>query len=322
MEEELVKRAGIPFKTIPAAGLHGVGPRAWPRNAVILVRGVRASMKILREFEPDVLFFTGGYVAGPMAFAGRRVPTLLYVPDIEPGLALKSLARFADVITVTAADSQRYFAKKVIPTGYPIRDELTAWSGGAARAALNLDEERPVLLVYGGSHGARSINEAIVPQLPTLLEFTQIIHISGPLDWEAVQIARSGLTSGQRNHYHVFPYLHEQMGAALAAANLAVSRAGASSLGEFPVFGLPAILVPYPHAWRYQKVNADYLAERGAAVIVKDEMLKSDLLPVIKDLLANPAKHAAMSRAMKSLARPQAAQAIARQILQLGGEHP
>jgi undecaprenyldiphospho-muramoylpentapeptide beta-N-acetylglucosaminyltransferase len=320
MEAELVKRANVPFQTIPAAGLHGVGPRALPRNMMTLVRGIQSSMKILREFKPDVLFFTGGFVAGPMAFAGRKIPTLLYVPDIEPGLALKSLARFADVIAVTAPDSQKYFSMKVIVTGYPIRAELAAWTKQKARAALNLDDNLQVLLIFGGSKGARSINEVIIPQLSALLELTQIVHISGQLDWEAVQTARAGLTSEQRKRYHAYPYLHEEMGAALASANLVISRAGASTLGEFPFFGLPAILVPYPHAWRYQKVNADYLAERGAAMIVKDEMLKKDLLTVIKDLLANPSKRAAMSQAMKSLSHPQAAQAIAEQILQLGGQ--
>ena len=320
MEEELVKRANIPFQTIPAAGLHGIGQRALPRNLITLARGVQASMKILREFKPDVLFFTGGYVAGPMAFAGRKIPTLLYVPDIEPGLALTSLARFADVIAVTAPDSQKYFSKKVITTGYPLRAELAVWTKQKACATLNLDDDEPVLLVFGGSKGARAINESIVPQLPTLLELTQIVHISGSLDWKAVQTARAGLTSEQRKRYHAFPYLHEEMGAALASADLVLSRAGASALGEFPFFGLPAILVPYPHAWRYQKVNADYLAERGAAVILKDELLRDELLPVIKDLLANPSKRKAMSKAMKSLSHPQAAQAIAGQILRLGGE--
>jgi len=320
MEEELVRRAGIPFRAIPAAGLHGVGPRAWPRNLMTLAAGFKASMAILREFKPDVLFFTGGYVAGPMALAGRRIPSLLYVPDIEPGLALKSLARFARRISVTAPDSQKYFSRKVITTGYPIRAELTAWNKSKGYAALHLDDEVPVLLIFGGSQGARSINEAIVPHLPTLLELAQIVHISGQLDWGVVQIAGAGLTSEQRERYHAFPYLHEQMGAALAAADLAISRAGASTLGEFPFFGLPAILVPYPHAWRYQKVNADYLAERGAAVILKDELLSDELLPVIKDLLANPSKRKAMSKAMSSLSHPQAPRVIAEQILRLGGE--
>ena len=126
MEAELVKRAGIPFASVPAAGLHGVGLRALPRNLTQLARGLFASQKILRNFRPDVLFFTGGYVAGPMAFVGRKVPTLLFVPDIEPGLALKSLARFADRIAVSAADSQKYFARRVGVTGYPLRSDLAA----------------------------------------------------------------------------------------------------------------------------------------------------------------------------------------------------
>ncbi|HEX2698337.1 MAG TPA: glycosyltransferase, partial [Anaerolineales bacterium] len=144
MEAELVKREGIPFATIPAAGLHGVGLRALPRNMAQLGRGLLASQKILREFKPDVLFFTGGFVAGPMAIAGRTIPTLLYVPDIEPGLALKSLARFANRITVTVEDSKKYFKQKVLVTGYPLRADLAAWDKAKGRAALALDENIPV----------------------------------------------------------------------------------------------------------------------------------------------------------------------------------
>ena len=320
MEAELVKREEIAFNTIPAAGLHGVSLRALPRNLSQLAKGVIASRKILREFQPDVLFFTGGYVAGPMALAGRRVPTLLYVPDIEPGLALRSLARFADRIAVSAEDSKKYFSRKVIVTGYPLRADLTTWTRQKGRRALKLEADLPVLLIVGGSKGARSINQVVVPNLPTLLEITQIVHISGQLDWEAVQSARAGLTSSQKALYHAYPYLHEEMGAALASADLVVARAGASTLGEFPFFGLPAILIPYPFAWRYQKVNADYLAQRGAAVIVKDELLGSELLTVVKDLLENPSKSEAMRAAMKSLAHVHAAQAIAEQLLELGGQ--
>ena len=320
MEAELVERERIPFDTIPAGGLHGVGLRALPCNLTQLARGVVASQKLLRKFRPDVLFFTGGFVAGPMAFAGRNIPTLLFVPDIEPGLALKSLARFADCIAVSAADSQKYFSKKVTVTGYPLRTDLEAWTRSDARRTLGLNDDLPVLLVFGGSKGAHSINLAVLPHLPTLLEMAQVVHITGQSDWETAQSTRAGLTSGQKRRYHVFPYLHEEMGAALASADLVVSRAGASTLGEFPFFGLPAVLVPYPHAWRYQKVNADHLAERGAAVIVKDERLQDELSMVVKDLLDNPSKREAMSAAMRSLAQPQAAQNIARQLLALGGK--
>ncbi|NJN79254.1 MAG: UDP-N-acetylglucosamine--N-acetylmuramyl-(pentapeptide) pyrophosphoryl-undecaprenol N-acetylglucosamine transferase [Anaerolineales bacterium] len=109
MEEALVNRAGISYRSIPAAGVHGVGLRALPRNIFKLTRGISESRKILNKFKPDVLFFTGGYVAAPMAFAGRNIPIVLYVPDIEPGLALKFLANFADVITLTADVSKNIF---------------------------------------------------------------------------------------------------------------------------------------------------------------------------------------------------------------------
>ena len=139
-----------------------------------------------------------------------------------------------------------------------------------------------------------------------VVEKYQVIHLSGHLDWETIQAA----TINAGDHYHPFPYLHE-VGAAMAAADLAVSRAGASTLGEYPYFGLPAILVPYPYAWRYQKVNADYLVEREAAVLLEDQYLQSQLLPLIDKLVQDQARLQHMQRAMKALSQPQAAEQIA-----------
>lgn len=322
MEEALVKRAGIPFASIPAAGVHGVGLRALPRNLTLLARGVFASRRILREFRPDVLFFTGGYVAAPMAVAGHRVPTLLYVPDIEPGLALKTLARFADRIAVTSLDSKAFFPRraKIVETGYPTRPALARWDRKSAREKFGLAEEEPVLLVFGGSKGARSINMAVLAHLPALLRLAQVVHISGELDWPTVESARASLTKEQAARYHAFPYLHEEMGAALASADLAVSRAGASSLGELPMFGLPAVLVPYPYAWRYQKVNAESLVKRGAAVLLEDARLQTELVSTVESLLTNGTRLKSMREAMRALARPQAAADIARQLAELAGE--
>jgi UDP-N-acetylglucosamine--N-acetylmuramyl-(pentapeptide) pyrophosphoryl-undecaprenol N-acetylglucosamine transferase len=318
MEASLVKRAGIPFTTIPAAGLHGVGLRALPGNLAKLARGYLAARKVLREFQPNALFFTGGYLAAPMALAGAKIPTLLYVPDIEPALALKTVARFADRIAVTAPDSKRYFHPRshIVETGYPVRSNFAKWDRKSARAALNLENDKPVLLVTGGSRGAHSINQAVLKHLPSLLEITQVVHLSGELDWQTVEAAQSN----NPKNYHAFPYLHEEMGAALASADLVISRAGASSLGEYPLLGLPAVLVPYPHAWRYQKVNADYLASHGAAVIIEDSLLKEELLAVVQTLLKEPAKREAMRASMRALARPQAARQIAQQVFELAGE--
>jgi UDP-N-acetylglucosamine--N-acetylmuramyl-(pentapeptide) pyrophosphoryl-undecaprenol N-acetylglucosamine transferase len=323
MEEELVNRAGVAFRSIPAAGVHGVGLRALPGNAAKLARGVIQSRRILREFRPDVLFFTGGYVAAPMAIAGRRIPTVLYVPDIEPGLALNFLARYSDIITVTAPDSKKYFSRpeRIRVTGYPLRADLSAWSREKATRRFGLDSAIPTLLVTGGSKGARSINMAVLNHLHELLKIAQIIHLTGASDWTTVESAAKGLPAELKMRYHAMPYLHE-MGAALAAADLVLSRAGASALGEYPFFGLPAVLVPYPHAWRYQKVNADFLAGHNAAIILQDETLADMLLRVLTDLLTNEHKREAMRAAMLSISTPRAAEGIASQLVELAGEKP
>jgi UDP-N-acetylglucosamine--N-acetylmuramyl-(pentapeptide) pyrophosphoryl-undecaprenol N-acetylglucosamine transferase len=314
-----VKRQGIHYESIPAAGVHGVGLNRLPGNFVTIARGVLASRRILNDFQPDVLLFTGGYVAVPMALAGRSRSSLLYVPDIEPGMALKSLAGMADVIAVTTDESQQYFNKKVYSTGYPLRADLALWDRQTAISHLGLSGGLPVLLVLGGSKGAHSLNMAVINHLRPLLERFELIHISGEPDWTFVKGTREQLPVELATRYHALPYLHE-MGAALAAADLAVSRAGASTLGEYPLFGLPAILVPYPYAWRYQKVNADYLTRRGAAIIIQDHRLNEEFLSTLQVLMANPNKLKAMRAAMFELSHPRAAEKIASALIELAGE--
>ena len=319
MEADLIKNQSIPYAEIPAAGVHGVGLRTLPGNLVKLLQGVFASRRIIKQFKPDAILFTGGYVAAPMAIAAKRIPSLLFVPDIEPGMALKFLAKYAKKIAVTTDQSQKYFkdSSKLVITGYPIRDSLTTWDKQKAKAKLNLHYQQPVILFLGGSKGARSINNALLKILPQLLQKAQVIHITGQLDWKNILEEQEQLDPDLSKNYHVFPYLHEEMGAALSAADLVVSRAGASSLGEYPLFGLPAILVPYPHAWRYQKVNAEYLRNREAALLVPDEELSTELLPAINALLENPEKLSGMQRSMAKLASPDAAEKIANLVLNM-----
>jgi UDP-N-acetylglucosamine--N-acetylmuramyl-(pentapeptide) pyrophosphoryl-undecaprenol N-acetylglucosamine transferase len=330
MEVNLVKQAGVPFEAIPAAGVHGVGWRDLPGNAWQLGRGYLAARRLLHSFRPDVLLFTGGYLAVPVALAARlpgrgypRPRSLLYTPDIEPGLALKSLARLADRIAVTT-ESTRSFLRGHTPvavTGYPTRADLRAWDKDRARKALSLGAESPVLLVFGGSRGARSINQAVWAALPELLAEMQVVHLTGQLDWSEVEPVRQRLEAELHRElyarYHPYPYLHQEMGAAFTIADLALCRAGASTLGELPLFALPAVLVPYPYAWRYQQVNAQYLAERGAAVILQDAELPEKLLAVIRELMADGHQRAKMRQAMASLAQPAAAERIAGQLFSL-----
>jgi len=320
LEEALVTRINTPFTTIPAAGVHGVGLRKLPGNILELIKGFLTSRQILKQFNPNLLFFTGGYLAFPMAVAAMGRPSVLYVPDIEPGMALKALARFADRIALTTDTSRDYFPNpaKLTVTGYPIRPGLREWNRERALDYFGFDPHLPTLTVAGGSKGARSINNALMKILPKLLEQMQVIHLAGHLDWKEIDANAQTLSPIQAKRYQAFPYLHE-MGAALAAADLIVSRAGASVLGEYPLFGLPAILVPYPYAWRYQQVNASYLAERGAAVILRDEDLQTDLYDRIHSLIADPAHLSSMSQAMASLSTPDAAQKIAELMYEISG---
>jgi UDP-N-acetylglucosamine--N-acetylmuramyl-(pentapeptide) pyrophosphoryl-undecaprenol N-acetylglucosamine transferase len=174
------------------------------------------------------------------------------------------------------------------------------------------------VLVTGGSRGARSLNRAVIAALPDWLRNFAVIHLSGELDWPEVAQAQAALPAEARAHYFAVPYLHE-MGQALAAADLVVSRAGASALGEYPLFGLPAVLVPYPHAWRYQQVNADTLVRRGAALRLNDEDLPARLAAEVRGLLSDPARLAAMRAAAQAAATPEAAAHIARLLMQLAG---
>ena len=321
MEASIVARHGIAFEAVPAAGVHGVGLRALPGNALQLMRGWREAKVILKRFQPDVLFFTGGYVGVPVSQAGRSFPSVMYVPDIEPALALKWIGRTVDVVAVTAPESRHYFPqdKRVEVTGYPIRPSLREANRDEARKFFDLTDD-PVLLVFGGSRGARSINEALWKILPALLNHTQVLHVTGELDWPRVKQVLDTLPESKAANYHPCRYLHEEMGLALAAADLVVSRAGAATMGEYPHFGLPSILVPYPHAWRYQKDNAAYLESRAAGVVLPDERLGSDLYTMVSSLLSDPARLKSMSQAAAWLAVHDAAESIATLLLEIGQE--
>ncbi len=320
MERELVTREGIEFEAIQAGQVVGVGLRGVIGLAK-LAWGLLQAIRIVQQWKPDALFVTGGYTAIPVAWACwlARVPVLVYLPDIEPGAAVRAVGKLAAAIAVTAEDSRAFFPnRKVIVTGYPVRSKVAAASRTEAVTHFGLAESRRTIFVFGGSRGARSLNFALLDGLTDLLNEFQVIHVSGELDWPTVQARAEQLPADKRVHYHAYPYLHADMGLAFAAADLVVCRAGASVLGELPMFALGAILVPYPYAWRYQKVNADYLAERGAAVRLNDEDLKMKLTATIRELLGNPNRLNAMRVAMRSLAVPDAAHRIAEALLQLG----
>ncbi len=306
------------YADVLAGPLHGVPVGHKIVSAIKLLAGLIQSLILVLRTRPQALFLTGGWVGFPVAAAGwlLRRPIVIYVPDIEPGLALKVLGRMARVIAATVPDTAAFFpGKRVVETGYPLRPALLDATREEGQRLFGLDPARRTLLVFGGSRGARSLNTAIGDIAPALLaEGVQILHIAGKLDWPQVEARHATLDPTQRAFYQIFPY-RADIGYAFAAADLVVSRAGASTLAEYPQHRLPAILVPYPYAWRYQKVNADYLAARGAAIRLEDGRLADDLLPTLRDLFENPDRLAAMRDAMAALKRSDGAEAIAQLVL-------
>lgn len=323
-ERPLIAESAVSFTTydeVRAGPLHGVGLPRMVLSFVQLAFGTLQALALMLRRRPQALLLTGGWVGLPVAVAAWlfRIPSMIFVPDIEPGLSIRVLRRFARHVALTVADSRTYFSgQSTVVTGYPVRLQMRSASRSEAYEFFHLDPTRGTLLIFGGSRGARAINNALLDMLPQLLgDGVQVIHVTGTLDWSDIEARRKTLPDA--THYHVFPYLHGEMGLAMAAADLVVSRAGASILGEFPLFQLPAILIPYPHAWRYQKVNADYLSSRGAAVRLDEEKMSAELFPLIRALLNDPGRLDAMRVASGALAMSDTADHLARELIQLAG---
>lgn len=324
IEEEMVRHAGVEFVGLAAGGLRGMGVWTAARNAVRIAGSVAVARSTLAGFRPDAVLATGGYACVSVTLAARTrgVPVLIYLPDIVPGLAIRFLSRVADKVAVTSEQSYQYFRRgKAVATGYPVRREIMALDRAQARLSLGLDPDATTLLVFGGSRGARSINRALVAGLPQLLPTCQVIHVSGRMDAGWIGSAANGLNEGLRTRYHHYAYLHD-MPSALVAADLAVARAGAATMGEFPAAGLPAILVPYPYSGQHQLPNANYMAENGAARVLPDAELDARLVSTILEMMSDRQALADMREAARAMARPYAAQAIAEQLWLVARRQP
>jgi len=315
IEAKMVMGAGVEFVALAAGGVRGMGPWTALRNGAQIVGSSAEAHRILRSFRPDVVLVTGGYACVPVTLAAwaKRVPVLVYLPDVVPGLAIRFLSRLATSVAVTSEDSVRHLPRrKVVVTGYPVRPGFLTTDRAQARRLFSLDPSIPTLLVFGGSRGARSINQALVYGLPELLPTCQVIHVSGDLDAPWVEEATQSLPRDLRQRYQHHAYLAE-MPAALVAADLAVARAGAATMGEFPAASLPSIMIPYPHSGQHQAHNARYMERHGAARVLEDNELQDKLVPAIQALLADQHALSEMRASAKALARPNAAADIAQQ---------
>lgn len=322
MDAGLVERAGIPFKSVDARPLRTGTLAGTARGGLTMAAGTVAAARILRAFQPDVVFATGGYGSAGVGLAARLLgrPLLLFLPDVEPGLAVKALMRVADRIAVTVPPALSAVpAAKAVLCGYPVRRQFFEADREAARQHLGMHPELPALLVSGASSGANSINRAVAAMASDFLRLGQIVHLSGAKDAAWLRDEREKLPAELRERYHLFDYLHEDMAQALAAADIAVMRSGASTLGELPAARLPAVLVPGEYEGWDQSPNARYLESEGAAVMLPQARLGGELRSTVMDLLGDGERRARMRKALARLARPGAAADLARLVMEMAG---
>ncbi len=318
VDEIIVPLEGIPFRAVSAGPLRVSSPLAAMRNVARLALGVVQSLWIVRRFKPDAVFATGGYASVPVGVATRllRRPLVVYLPDVTPGWAVRLLSKLATRMATTSERALEYLPKnRTVVAGYPVRDEFWQLDRTAARAKLSLPTEGEVLLVTAGSLGAQKINDAIFAALPALVARCTILHVTGDAGEAEAHRVRATLPPAQRERYIVHGYL-DDMPAAMHAADLVVARSGASSLGELPAAGAPAILVPGEYEGWSQAPNAEYMQSHGAALMLRNAELDR-LGATALALLADTARLDAMRDASRTLARPAAARDLARTVIEV-----
>ena len=303
LEDRLVPPAGFRLRRLVLRSLRSV-----QRDVHLVLDPLRLAASVpqalwwLVRRRPAAIFTTGGYVAIPILLAAR----LLGIARLASALAVS----FEATCGALAARGACYV------TGTPIRD-IAAIDRLAARERLALPPDARLVVIFGGSQAVRRLNDAVAGALPRLVERCHVIHVAGEDGLAAAVAARQGLPEAVRGRYRPEAFLGEELLDALAAADLVIGRAGSSTLAEAAAFGLPMVVVPYPHAGAHQRANAAASAAAGAAELVADEAFDAATLLVATEILEDPARHAAMSAAARSMGRPGAADAVATILLAL-----
>ncbi len=314
IENRLVPAAGFPLRLVQVGALNKVSLKTRLKTLFDLPRAVWDSRRILAEFRPDIVIGVGGYASGPAMLAAilKRIPTLAFEPNVVPGFANRIVARMVSGAAVHFDETAQYFPRAEV-TGVPVREAFFAIAG---KATAN---DRPTLLVFGGSQGANAINRAMIQCLPALVKQVpniHIIHQTGERDYNDAQMAYHQAGSSAE----VYPFITD-MPAFFARADLVLCRSGASTVAEIAAAGKPAVFVPFPRAADdHQRVNAQALERAGAAVVVEETKLERVwLADTIAALLGDPGRLQRMSEAARKLAHPNAARDITAMAARLAG---
>lgn len=300
MEQKLVSQAGFQIKSITISGFkRSFSPKSMIENVKTVSRTFTSShtaKKIISEFNPDICIGTGGYVSGPVVRTAAKlgVPCIIHEQNAYPGVTNKMLAKSVKKVMLAVPDAKKYFDKSdTVITGNPVRGEILTADRESSRAQLKVDS-RPLVLSFGGSLGARKVNEAMADFIAASGQSGkyQHIHAYGKYgDWFPDLVAEKGTVIGDCDNLDIRPYI-DNMSVCMAAADLVICRAGAITLSELQAMGKPAILIPSPNvAENHQYHNAMALVNAGAAEIIEESELSGSLLiKKAEALLNNPQK--------------------------------
>lgn len=328
LEAEIVPREGFAFRSVTVQGLPRKMTRVFrvAKALFMTCKGCCESYKLLKEFKPTVVIGTGGYVCFSivMIAAFLRIPTLIQEQNALPGRANRVLARVASKVAVAFPESQEYFTPKadIVVTGLPVRTEILSKDRDSGLKAFDLDKHKFTILGTGGSQGARSLNKAMVEVIAEVGndQGIQIIHVTGPAGYENTvkELKARGIDPDNCKNIVLKPYLYN-MDEALAAANLVVCRAGATTIAEITVRGLPSILIPYPYAANnHQEYNAMALVKNGAALMLNDRDISGPRLwKELRGLLLDNARLTQMAQKAKQLGKPHAVQHLVQMVGEL-----
>ena len=307
LETKIVTENGFQLALIHSAGLKSVGMKELARGLALLPKSFLEARKLLKEFRPHVVVGAGGYVSGPVLLIASlmRIPTLVMDSNALPGFTNRRLARFVDRAALAFKEAMPYFGKKGVVTGNPVRKEFFALEEKTPEEKINL-------LIFGGSQGARAINNAVIDSLSEmngLREKVSVTHQTGEADFERIKNAyhAAGWEMAQ-----VRTYISDMMNQ-FAHTDLIICRAGATTCAELAAAGKPAIMIPLPTAADdHQRRNAEALQQAGAAKMILQSDLNGKVLAnTIRDLVSSPEKLKNMGRSARTLAREDAASATA-----------
>ena len=323
MENRLVEKAGFPIRHVEVKGFQRKLTLKNLKSAYLAFTSVSKAKKILKEFRPDVVVGTGGYVCWPVLRAAEKmgIPTLIHEQNAIPGLTVSKLSKFADTVCYSFEGSEQNFPckkEKMVLTGNPVGPEVLLAKRNECRRELGVSA--PFLLSYGGSLGAGAINEAIFALARDYSMKKPIFHTHafGAREWEKWSAKEKEARVTRFGNVKFCDYIYD-MPRQMAAADLVVSRAGAITLAELAVLGTPAVLIPSPNVVNdHQTKNARLFEEKGAAILLPEsEMTPEKLKEIVSALLFSPEKLGKMRLAMKKMAKPDADEKIYREIKKL-----